>query len=59
MDKDTEIIRVLGIIEKPILNYIKQLMKKCGREVSDKEAENLLFNIGMNIITRRGDLKSL
>ena len=47
-DKREEKVEELSdLLEKPIIRYIKEIMRKTYKEVTDEEAENLLGNIGL------------
>lgn len=44
---------VLDILEKPILAYVQDLMKRAGKEITKENAENIISNVGVRILKRK------
>lgn len=44
---------VLELFEKPIVAYVQELMVKVGMPVDKKGAENIVSNVGANILQRK------
>lgn len=51
--KDVNVDDVLDLIEKPLVNYIMQIMKAAGMPVNKDGAENVLANVGTRIQVRK------
>lgn len=51
--KDVNVDDVLDLIEKPLVNYVIEIMKKAGMPVNKDGAENVLANIGTRIHVRK------
>ena len=46
-DKRKKVEELSDLLEKPIIDYIKVLLKQVYKEATNEEAENLLGNIGI------------
>ena len=48
-----EMDEILDMIEKPILEYVQQLMEKCGVKIDKNGAENIISNVGLHILQKK------
>ena len=46
---------VLDMLEKPILSYVQDLMKRAGMEITKENAENIISNVGLRIFKRKSN----
>lgn len=55
MEKEQEKIKmdeILDMLEKPIIEYVQNLMEKCGIKIDKVGAENIISNVGVRILQK-------
>lgn len=46
---EKELNEIIELMQKPVVEYIKNLMKKAGIDLTTNEAENILSNLGTHM----------
>lgn len=44
---------ILNMLEKPIVEYVQNFIKRAGMKITQEEAENIVSNVGVSILKRK------